>query len=84
MSELIAVAATAFLCGSGIILARHCRMRADVNDVSPQYLLVRKDHYEILEREAKRKIIIEQPQLPDYSEKAPLLSLSHMDDTISI
>ena len=84
MSLTIAVLSTAFLCGSGIVLAKICRMRAELDNPSPEYVVIPKDHYEHLQREAKRQMIIVQPQLPPpphYSEKTPLFS---DDETISI
>jgi hypothetical protein len=84
MSLTIAVLSTAFLCGSGIVLLRVCQIRADLENPLPEYVVIPKDHYEHLQREAKREMIIVQPQLPPpprYSEKTPLFS---DDDTISI
>lgn len=82
MSLTIAVLSTAFLCGSGIVLAKICRMRTQRDNPSPEYVVIPKDHYENLQREAKRIMIIEQPPLPPhYSEKTPLFS---DDETISI
>jgi hypothetical protein len=83
MSATIGIISTAFLCASGIILTRLCWIRAEREDALIEYVVIPKDHYNNLQREAKRKIIIEQPQLPPphYSEKTPLFS---DDDTISI
>jgi hypothetical protein len=80
MSETIAILGAAFLCGTSMLLAKLCRMRAEVENPPADYLFITKAHYEDLQRAAKREIIIEQPQLPVYSEKSSLLS----DDTISI
>jgi hypothetical protein len=83
MSVEIAVLSTAFLCGTTLLLAKLCRMRVEVENPPNEYIFITKDHYEDLQRAAKREIIIEQPQLPVYSEKAPLLSpMDH--DIISI
>ena len=83
MSATIAILGTAILCGTSLILVKLCRMRVEVEDLPSEYLFITKEHYEDLKRAAKREIIIEQPALPDYSEKAPLLS-HRDDDTISI
>jgi len=75
MSELITgILGTACICSLGIIISKLCAMRDNVKDISPEYLLVRKEHYENLQRAAKKNIIIvEQPTPPDYSATAPLL-----------
>ena len=88
MSVEIAVLSTAFLCGTTLLLAKLCRIRADIENPSIEYVVIPKDQYEDLQRAAKREMIIEQPQLPPqlpphYSEKAPLLP-HRDDDTISI
>ena len=84
MSATIGIISTAFLCASGIVLTKLCWIRAEREHPSPEYVVIPKDHYEHLQREAKREMIIVQPQLPPpphYSEKTPLFS---DDDTISI
>jgi len=84
MSVEIAVLSTAFLCGTTLLLAKLCRMRVEVENPPNEYIFITKDHYEDLQRAAKREIIIEQPQLPPhYSEKTPLLPPMD-DDVISI
>lgn len=87
MSETIAILSTAFLCGSVMILSKLCWIRSQNEQPSVEYVVIPKDQYENLQREAKREMIIEQPQLspPHYSEKTPLIPSSYMDDdTISI
>jgi hypothetical protein len=71
---MIGILGTAFLCGAGCILSKLCTIRATVTpDLSPQYVIITKDQYEALQRSREERIIADQPVLPDYSEKAPLL-----------
>ena len=80
MSATIAFISTAFLCATGIVLAKLCWIRAEREDPSIEYVVIPKDHYNNLQRKAKKgQLIMAQP--PHYSEKAPLLS---EDDMISI
>ena len=58
------------ICASGALLTKLCTMRnATVNNDSTEYLLIRKDHYNDLTKNAS---IMQQPILPVYSEKSPL------------
>ena len=71
MSETIAILSMAFLCGTGILLTKFCRLRTTVEqELSQQYILITKEYYETLKT---AQVINVQPPLPDYSEKGPLL-----------
>jgi Tfp pilus assembly protein PilV len=79
MAEMIGVLTTAFLCGTGMLLAKMCTLRAEANtesSVTAGYILITKEHYETLKANTK---ISEQPQvqppLPDYTEKEQLVQL---------
>ena len=81
MAEMIGVLTTAFLCGTGMLLAKMCTIRAEANTesrVSAEYILITKEHYETLKANTK---ISEQPQhqlqppLPDYTEKEQLIAI---------
>lgn len=73
MTDLvIGVLSTAGLCSIGMVLAKLCTLRDETQDISPDYLLVRKDHYEALLKNAVqiKNYTNEQPKLPSYSETA--------------
>jgi hypothetical protein len=77
MAEFIwGAVTTAFACSMGILLSKLCSLRSNAEDVSPQYLLVNKAHYETLKQNTAslEKLIKEQPLLPDYSERESLLT----------
>ena len=86
MTELVTgILGKTFLCSVGYILVKLCSLRDEVQDVSPEYLLITKEHYEIMKNNPNVKKIVfeqpqfcnpllpEQPQLPSYSERAPPL-----------
>jgi len=68
------VLGTACVCSMGILLSKLCSLNSNVRDISPGYLLISKDHYDMLRQRAaatvEKKCIIEQPPLPNYSECA--------------
>ena len=64
---------TACLCGVGILISKLCKNRSNmIEDVSSQYLMVSKEHYEELKKKLDEKLIRDQPALPLYSELSPL------------
>ena len=79
MAEIIGVLTTAFLCGTGMLLAKMCTLRAEANTTSTastEYILITKEHYETLKTNTIAKIIESpQPPLPDYTEKEQLVKL---------
>ena len=74
MSDLVAgILGTACACSMGFILMKLCSLRAEVRDVSPDYLLITKTHYDDLCKAAAandKKCILEQPLLPEYTSVA--------------
>ncbi len=70
MSETIAILGTTFLCGISVLLAKFCSIRATV--IKPEYVLISKEEYETMKQNALIQIQ-PQTQLPEYSEKEPLL-----------
>ena len=75
MADFISgILGTACLCSIGIILSKLCSLRENmmVKDISPQYLLISKEHYDELIQKLEDYIINEQPRLPLYSEISPL------------
>jgi hypothetical protein len=66
MSDVvIGILATACGCSFFIILEKLCSIRSDIKDVSSDYLLIRKSHYDLL---CKKSTIDKQPP-PFYSEE---------------
>ena len=82
MSEAVAILGTAFLCGLGVLLGKLCRIRE--TEPQAEYVLLTKEQYETLKNTPAISV---QPatampatatamlanDLPDYTEKAPLL-----------
>ena len=66
MSEVaLGIASIACIFGSGAILAKLCSLRnEEIRDVAPEYLLIRKDYYDDLKKDAS---INKQPVLPPYT-----------------
>lgn len=74
------VLGTACLCSIGIILSKLCKIRNNMKeDVSPQYLMVSKEHYEELIKKLDEKVIRDQPVLPLYTEVSPLYEHEESD-----
>jgi hypothetical protein len=73
MTDLISeILGTACICGTIITLLKICARRNEAAaDAPSQYLIIKRDDYETLLQRAA--IVNEQPALPVYSEKAPLL-----------
>jgi hypothetical protein len=66
MSDIAAgILGTACVCSLFIIFEKLCSLRSEVKDISPEFLLIRKDHYDFL---CKNSPIEKQPILPNYSE----------------
>jgi len=84
MSEIITgILGTTCVFSMSFILCKLCDMRSDVKDVSSQYILIKKDHYNSLKEKLKTKQkenIINESPLPSYSEHAPLISTIKNDD----
>jgi hypothetical protein len=73
MAELvIGILSTAGLCSIGFILLKLCTLRDETQDISPDYLLVRKEHYDALIKNSAqvKNYTNEQPKLPSYSESS--------------
>lgn len=73
MTDLvIGILSTIGICSISMVLAKLCSVRDETQDISPDYLLVRKDHYESLLKNAMqiKNYTNEQPKLPSYSETA--------------
>lgn len=82
MSEAVAILGTAFLCGLGVLLGKLCRIRE--TEPQAEYVLLTKEQYETLKNtpaisvqpaSATAMLATAMPanDLPDYTEKAPLL-----------
>jgi Tfp pilus assembly protein PilV len=69
MSETIAILGMAFLCGTSILLAKLCAIRT--SEHRKDYVLLTQEEYQAMQHNA---VIAEQPLLPEYSEKAPLIN----------
>ncbi len=85
MSEAVAILGTAFLCGLGVLLGKLCRIRE--TEPQAEYVLLTKEQYETLKNTpaisvqpasampatAMPATAMPANDLPDYTEKAPLL-----------
>ena len=77
---LVSILGTAFLCGVGGLLTKFCSIRTTREQTEQKhYLLITQDYYDTLKTAARKNLIAEQPALPDYSEKGPLLNYPQLD-----
>ena len=89
MADLVVGFVTsAFLCGVGLILGKRCiefdeRIK-DESEPKPEYILITKEHYEIMKNNPDvKKIIFERPQLRPQINEGPLPSYSESEtDTL--
>lgn len=75
MTDLvIGILGTACVCSLGIILSKLCSVQSDIQDVSPEYLLISKEHYNtLLQKSTKKRKIIDKSPLPEYSQQNSFL-----------
>ena len=87
MTDIVSgILGTACIFSMSFILCKACNIRSDIKDVSSEYILIKKDHYNSLKEEIKMKQnegIINESPLPLYSEHAPLLSTINFDEYYS-
>lgn len=75
MTDLvIGILGTMCVCSLGIILSKICSIQSDIQDVSPEYFLISKEHYNtFLENSTKKRKIIDKSPLPEYSHQDSFL-----------